>query len=156
MLIDSHCHLDFQAFSGRVPDVLARARAAGVGRMVTISTHVRRWETYRALAEAHAHVFCTVGTHPHHAAEEPDIAAAEIAALAAHPRCVAIGEAGLDHHYDRSPRDVQERVFRTHIAAARETGLPLVIHAREADERMIDVLTEESRRGRFDAVMHCF
>jgi TatD DNase family protein len=156
MLIDSHCHLDFPAFAGHVPEVIARARAAGVERMVTISTHVRRFESYRALAEAHADVFFSIGTHPHHAAEEPDVTTAELAALSGHPRCVAIGEAGLDYHYDRSPRDVQERVFRTHIAAARETKLPLVIHARQADEDMIAILSEESRRGRFDAVLHCF
>jgi TatD DNase family protein len=156
MLVDSHCHLDFPAFAGRVPEMLARAQAAGVERVVTISTHVRRFDTYRSLAEAHDGVFFSVGTHPHHAAEEPDIAADEIAALSDHPRCVAIGEAGLDYHYDRSPRDVQQRVFRTHIAAARETGLPLVIHARDADEDMMAILREEARRGRFDAVLHCF
>src|SRR5918998_104994 len=111
MLIDSHCHLDFPAFSGCLPEMLERARKAGVGRMVTISTHVGRWDAYRSLAEAHEEVFCTVGTHPHHAGEEPDTAAAEIVRLARHPRCVAIGESGLDYHYDRSPRDVQERVF---------------------------------------------
>ena len=156
MLIDSHCHLDFPAFSGQVPDVIERAGRAGVRRMVTISTHVRRWQAYRDLAEAHEEVFWTVGTHPHHAAEEPDIAATEIVGLAEHPRCIAIGEAGLDYHYERSPRDIQEGVFRTHIAAARETGLPLVIHARDADDAMIAILVEESRRGRFDAVLHCF
>jgi TatD DNase family protein len=156
MLIDSHCHLDFPAFSGRLPDVLERARNAGVRRMVTISTHVQRWDSYRVLAEAHEDIFCTVGTHPHHAGEEPDIASAEIVRLSAHPRCVAIGEAGLDYHYDRSPRDVQERVFRAHIAAARDARLPLVIHARDADEDMVAILSEESRRGRFDAVLHCF
>jgi TatD DNase family protein len=156
MLVDSHCHLDFPAFSGRLPDVLERARKAGVGRIVTISTHVERWQTYRALAEANAEIFWTVGTHPHHAAEEPDIAAAEIVELARHPRCVAIGEAGLDYHYERSPRDVQERVFRTHIAAAREAKLPLVIHARDADHDMMNILCDEMGRGRFDAVLHCF
>ena len=156
MLIDSHCHLDFPAFSGHLPDVLERARKAGVGRMVTISTHVGRFDTYRALAEAHADVFFSIGTHPHHAAEEPDIAAADILALSQHPRCIAIGEAGLDYHYDRSPRDVQQRVFRTHIAAARDAKLPLVVHARDADGDMIAILTEESVRGRFDAVLHCF
>src|SRR5215210_1598911 len=132
LLVDSHCHLDFPAFAGHVPDVLARARAAGIGRMVTISTHVGRFETYRALAEAHEEVFFSVGTHPHQAAEEPDIAPEEIVRLSGHSRCVAIGEAGLDYHYERSPREVQKRVFRAHIAAARETGLPLVIHARDA------------------------
>jgi TatD DNase family protein len=156
MLVDSHCHLDFPAFSDRVPDVLARARAAGVARLVTISTHVRRFDTYRALAEEHDGVFFSVGTHPHHAAEEPDIGPAEIVRLSEHPRCVAIGEAGLDYHYDRSPRDIQQRVFRNHIAAARDAKLPLVIHAREADEDMIAILSEETRRGRFDAVLHCF
>ena len=156
MLIDSHCHLDFPAFSNSLPDVLGRARKAGIGRMVTISTHVRRFNTYRALAEAHEDVFFTMGTHPHHAAEEPDIAADEIVQLAEHPRCIALGEAGLDYHYDRSPRDVQEQVFRVHIAAAREAKLPLVIHARNADDDMIAILTEETRRGGFKAVLHCF
>jgi TatD DNase family protein len=156
MLVDSHCHLDFPDFSGRLPDVLERARGAGIGRMVTISTHVERFETYRTLAEGHDDVFFTIGTHPHHAAEEPDVRAAHIVTLSEHPRCVAVGEAGLDYHYDRSPRDIQQRVFRTHIAAAREAKLPLVIHARDADEDMIAVLKEESGRGRFDAVLHCF
>ncbi len=156
MLVDSHCHLDFQDLAGRLPDVLANAERAGVRRLVTISTHVRRHETYRALAEAHEPVFFTVGTHPHNAAAEPDIPAAEIVRLSAHPRCIAVGEAGLDYFYDKSPRDVQQRVFRTHIAAARETGLPLVIHARDADDDMIAILEDETRAGRFDAVLHCF
>jgi TatD DNase family protein len=156
LLVDSHCHLDFPAFAGHVPDVLARARAAGVGKIVTISTHVGRFETYRALAEAHEEVFFSVGTHPHQAAEEPDIAAEEIVRLSGHPRCVAIGEAGLDYHYERSPREVQKRVFRAHIAAARDTGLPLIIHARDADDDMIDILRDEMGRGRFDAVLQCF
>ncbi|QRM27381.1 TatD family hydrolase [Microvirga sp. VF16] len=156
MLVDSHCHLDFPDFQSRLPEVLAAAAAAGVSRMVTISTHVARFETYRALAEAHASVFCTVGTHPHNAAVEPDIPVEQLVELSVHPRCVAIGEAGLDYHYDKSPRDVQQRVFRTHIEAARVTGLPLVIHARNADEDMIRILSEEMGRGRFDAVLHCF
>src|SRR5687768_14710150 len=156
MLVDSHCHLDFPAFAGRVPEVLADARAAGVGRVVTISTHVGRADTYRALAETHEEVFFSVGTHPHHAAEETDVPTEEIVALSEHPRCVAVGEAGLDYHYDRSPRDLQQRVFRTHIAAARAAKLPLVIHARDADDDMIAILSEEMRRGAFDAVLHCF
>ena len=156
MLVDSHCHLDFPDFADRLPDVLATAAAAGIGRMVTISTHVARVERYRALAEAHEAVFCTIGTHPHNAALEPDTAVEELVQQSRHPRCIAIGEAGLDYHYDKSPRDVQQRVFRTHIAAARETGLPLVIHARNADDDMIRTLEEESGRGRFDAVLHCF
>lgn len=156
MLVDSHCHLDFPDFQSRLPEVLAAATAAGVGRMVTISTHVARFDTYCALAEAHESIFCTVGTHPHNAAAEPDVPAERLIALSRHPRCVAIGEAGLDYHYDKSPHDVQQRVFRTHIEAARATGLPLVIHARDADADMIRILSEEMRRGRFDAVLHCF
>lgn len=156
MLIDSHCHLDFPDLASQLPDVLARARAAGVTRMVTISTRVAQEARYRAISEANPDILFTIGTHPHNAAEEPDVPAAEIVRLSAHPRCIAIGEAGLDFHYDRAPRDVQQRVFRTHIAAARETGLPLVIHARDADETMAAILREEHGRGRFDAVLHCF
>ena len=156
MLVDSHCHLDFPDFQSRLPEVLATASAAGVGRMVTISTHVARFETYRALAEAHESIFCTVGTHPHNAAAEPDVPAERLVEISRHPRCVAIGEAGLDYHYDKSLRDVQQRVFHTHIEAAREIGLPLVIHARNADEDMIRILSNEMGRGRFDAVLHCF
>ena len=156
MLIDSHCHLDFDGLAERLPEVLARAEQEAVGRVVTISTYVRHFETCRALAEGNDRIFFTVGTHPHQAGDEPDVPVAELVRLSRHPRCVAIGESGLDYHYDRSPRDVQRRVFRTHIAAARETGLPLVIHAREADDDMIAILTEEARAGAFAAVLHCF
>jgi TatD DNase family protein len=156
MLIDSHCHLDFPELQNRLPDVLAAAADIGVGRMVTISTRVDRFETYRAISEAHDAVFFSVGTHPHNAASEPDVPATRLIELSRHPRCIAIGEAGLDYHYDKSPRDVQQRVFRTHIAAARQSGLPLVIHARDADADMISILTEEMRIGRYDAVLHCF
>jgi TatD DNase family protein len=156
MLVDSHCHLDFPDLSTRLGSVLSAAAEAGVTRMVTISTHVRRFETYRALAEAHSNVFCTVGTHPHHAAAEPDVGIDEIVRLSAHPRCVAVGESGLDYFYDKSPRDVQQKAFRTHIAAARETGLPLVIHARDADADLIAILREEMNVGPYSAVLHCF
>ncbi|MET0528153.1 MAG: TatD family hydrolase [Microvirga sp.] len=156
MLVDSHCHLDFPDFQSRLPEVIASASRADVGRMVTISTHVARYDVYRALAEANEAVFFTVGTHPHNAAIEPDVPARQLIELSQHPRCIAIGEAGLDYHYDKSPRDIQERVFRTHITAARETGLPLVIHARNADEDMISILSEEMSKGRFSAVLHCF
>ena len=148
MLIDSHCHLDFPELNADLDAVLARARAAGVGLMVTISTRVRRFNELKAIVEAHDNVFCSVGTHPHNAAEEPDIMVEELVELARHPKVVAIGEAGLDYHYDHSPRDMQKKSFRTHIAAARETGLPLVIHARDADADIARMLEEESAEGR--------
>ncbi len=156
MLVDSHCHLDFPDFHDRLEAILDAASAADVGRIVTISTYVSRYDTYRQLAEAHDSVFFTIGTHPHNAGSEPDVAAEKLVGLAQHPRCIAIGEAGLDYHYDKSPRDVQRQVFRTHIAASRTSGLPLIIHARNADDDMIDILSDEMGRGRFDAVLHCF
>lgn len=156
MLVDSHCHLDFPDFATELDDVVARSVAAGVTRMVTIGTRVAKHAVYRGLSERYANVFWTIGTHPHGAAEEPDTAAETIVALAHHPKCVGIGEAGLDYFYDFAPRDVQARVLRTHIAAARATGLPLVIHARDADDDMIAILTEESGKGAFGAILHCF
>ncbi len=156
MLVDSHCHLDFPDFAAELDAVVARARAAGIGRMVTISTRVRRHAQVLAIAEKFPDVFCSVGTHPHNAHEELDIGSAELIAIAQHPKVVAIGEAGLDYHYDNSPRAAQEQGFRQHIAAARATGLPLVIHAREADADMARILKEESGKGTFPAVLHCF
>jgi TatD DNase family protein len=156
MLIDSHCHLDFPELSADLDAVLQRARAAGVGLIVTISTRVRRFNELKDIVEAHDNLFCSIGTHPHNAAEEPDIMVEELVEIARHPKVVAIGEAGLDYHYDHSPRDVQKKSFRTHIAAARETGLPLVIHAREADADIARMLEEESARGAFPFVLHCF
>ena len=156
MLIDSHCHLDFPELSAELDAVLARAREAGVGLMVTISTRVAKFNDLKKLVEAHDNVFCSIGTHPHNAAEEPDITVEELVEIARHPKVVAIGEAGLDYHYDHSPRDIQKKSFRTHIAAARETGLPLVIHAREADEDIARILEEESAKGAFPFVLHCF
>jgi TatD DNase family protein len=156
MLIDSHCHLDFPELEGELDAVLGRARAAGVGLMVTISTRVHRFNELRGLVEAHDNVFCSVGTHPHNAAEEPDIMVEELVELARHPKVVAIGEAGLDYHYDNSPRDMQKKSFRIHIAAARETGLPLIIHAREADAHIARMLEEETKKGAFPFVLHCF
>ncbi len=157
MLIDSHCHLDFPDFAQDIPGVIARAEAAGVTRLLTISTRVAKAADYAALADAHEQVWCTVGTHPHGAAEEPDVSAEAIAALTRHPRCIGIGEAGLDYHYeDAAPPEVQERVFRAHIAAARATGLPLVIHSRDADAHMEAILVDETRAGPFKAILHCF
>ncbi len=156
MLIDTHCHLDFPDLASDLPGVLRRAKAAGVTRVITISTRVARADVYRALAEAHPEVFFTIGTHPHYADQELDVSADQLVRLADHPKCVGIGEAGLDYHYDRSPRDAQARGLRTHIAAARMTQLPLVIHARAADEDMIRIIEEEHAKGAFPAVLHCF
>ena len=156
MVVDSHCHLDFPDFKDELDDVVARARSAGIGRMVTISTRVRRHADLLAIAERFPDVFCSVGTHPHHAHEELDIGAAELVQHARHPKVVAIGEAGLDYHYDNSPREAQEQGFRAHIAAARETGLPLVIHARDADADVANILRNEAKKGAFPAVLHCF
>jgi TatD DNase family protein len=156
MLVDSHCHLDFPDFADELDAVVVRARAAGIGRIVTISTRVARHGDLLAITERFPEVFCSVGTHPHNAHEELNITAADLVARARHPKVVAIGEAGLDYHYDHSPRDAQERGFRAHIAAARESRLPLVIHAREADADMARILEEETRTGAFPAVLHCF
>lgn len=156
MLVDSHCHLDFPDFADDLDGVIGRAREKGIGRLVTISTRVRRLDGLLAIAARFPDVFCSVGTHPHHAHEELDITSADLAARARHPKVVAIGEAGLDYHYDNSPRDAQEQGFRTHIAAARETGLPLVIHSREADDDTARILEEETGKGAFPAVLHCF
>jgi TatD DNase family protein len=156
MLVDSHCHLDFPDFSSELDAVVGRARAAGVGRMVTISTRVREQAGLIAIAERFDDVFCSVGTHPHHADEELDVTVDDLIARTKHPKVVAIGEAGLDYHYDNSPREAQAQGFRTHIAAARATGLPLVIHAREADDDVARILEEETGKGAFPAVLHCF
>ena len=156
MLVDSHCHLDFPDFADELDGVIARARAGGIGRIITISTRVKQQSRLLGIAERFADVFSSVGTHPHHAKEEPDVTVADLVAQARHPKVVAIGEAGLDYHYDYSPRAAQEQGFRWHIAAARETGLPLVIHAREADANVARILTEEIKQGAFPAVLHCF
>ncbi len=156
MLTDSHCHLDFPEFAPEIDAVVERARIAGVGRIITISTRVARHEAIAAIAERYADVFFTVGTHPHQAAEEPDVSVERLVALSQHPKCVGIGEAGLDYHYDAVPREIAAAVFRTHIAAARASGLPLVIHAREADQDMAAILRDEMHRGPFKAVLHCF
>ncbi|MFL5090875.1 MAG: TatD family hydrolase [Xanthobacteraceae bacterium] len=156
MLVDSHCHLDFPDFADDVDAIVARAEEAGIGRLVTISTRVKRHDEILKIGERFPSVYCSVGTHPHYAHEELDVTAADLITRTRHPKVVAIGEAGLDYHYDRSPRDAQAQGFRTHIAAARETGLPLVIHSREADQDMADILNEEMGKGAFAAVLHCF
>ncbi len=156
MWVDSHCHLDFPELAADRGGLIGRAVSAGLQSMVTISTRVRRFDGIRAIAEAHDGIWCSVGTHPHNAHEELDVTADDLVALADHPKVIAIGEAGLDWFYDKSPRDAQEQGFRTHIAAARASGLPLVIHAREADERVAAILREEMGKGAFKAVLHCF
>jgi TatD DNase family protein len=156
MLIDSHCHLDFPDFAAELDAVVLRARQEGIARMVTISTRVRRQNELLAIADRFDDVYCSVGTHPHYAHEETDVTAADLVAHTKNKRVVALGEAGLDYHYNNSPREAQERGFRSHIAAARETGLPLVIHTREADDDAARILEEETGKGAFPAVLHCY
>lgn len=156
MLIDSHCHLDFDALAGDLDGVLERARAAGVDGVVTISTWVDKFPAIAAIAEAHETVWCSVGTHPHNADQELHIQSEDLVRLSAHPKCVAIGEAGLDYFYDNAPRAAQATGLRRHIAAARTTGLPLVIHSRAADDDMIAILEAEAEQGPFPFVLHCF
>ena len=156
MLVDSHCHLDFPDFASELDAVVDRARGAGIGRMVTISTRVKRHDQIMAIARRYDDVFCSVGTHPHNAKDELDITTSDLVSRSRDANVVAIGEAGLDYHYDKSPRDAQAQGFRAHIAAARETGLPLVIHSRDADDDMARILEEESGKGAFPAVLHCF
>ena len=156
MLVDSHCHLDFPDFADDLDGIVARAENAGIGRIVTISTRVRRLAGLLEIAERFPNVYCSVGTHPHNADEEDGITLDELIALTQHPRVVALGEAGLDYFYDNGSPEAQARGFRAHIAAARATGLPLVIHTREADEDCGRILEEEVARGSFDAVLHCY
>ena len=153
MLVDSHCHLDFPDFATEREAVVARARAAGVRTMLTICTRLDEFQGVRAIAEADADIWCSVGAHPHEAADHANLLADQLIALTAHPKVVGIGETGLDFHYDLSPRDTQEQVFRAHIAASRATGLPLIIHAREADSEIALILTEERPPP---GVLHCF
>ncbi|WP_319798134.1 TatD family hydrolase [Nitrobacter sp.] len=156
MLVDSHCHLDFPDFADELDAVVARAEAAGVGRMVTISTRVREQARLLAIAERFSNVYCSVGTHPHHANEEDGITPDELAAQTQHPKVVALGEAGLDYFYENGSPEAQARGFRAHIAAARATGLPLVIHTREADEDCGRILDDEMAQGPFRGVLHCY
>ncbi len=156
MIVDSHCHLDFPDFAGETDALIARAATADVELMVTIGTRIRDFDQVRALAEAHRQVYCTVGTHPHEAEKEADVSVDQLVELSNHPKVIGIGEAGLDYFYDSSPRDVQADVFRRHIAAARKTGLPLCIHSRDADADMASILEEETAKGSFPILLHCF
>ena len=156
MLVDSHCHLDFDVFDDDRQETIQRAREAGVATMVTICTHVTRFDRIRAIAESDADIWCTVGIHPHQAEEEPPVSVGDLVSRAKHPKVVGIGETGLDYYYDNSPRELQKTSFRTHIAAARETGLPLIVHTRDADDDMADILEDEMGKGVFPGVLHCF
>lgn len=157
MLVDSHCHLDFPDFEDDLDGVIERARAAGIGWMLTIGTRLSRFDGVLAIADARDNVFCSVGIHPHEAAKEPEVTAEHLVRMAArHPKIVAFGETGLDFFYEHSPRDAQERAFRTHIAAAREAGLPVIVHTRDADPETIAILRDEQERGPFTGVIHCF
>ena len=156
MLVDSHCHLDFPDFGDDLDGVLARAAEAGVDTVQTICTRVTQFNAVRGLAEAYERIWCSVGIHPHHVAEEPDITVDHLVRMADHPKVIGIGETGLDFHYDNSPRPQQEASFRQHIAAARVTGLPLIVHTRSADEDTCRILREEAGKGAFPGVIHCF
>lgn len=157
MLIDHHCHLDFPGFEADRAATVARAQAAGVGAMISISTKVKQFEHLLETIAPFPNVYASVGTHPHHAHTELDVTADHLVRLAAHPRVVAIGEAGLDYHYDNSPRDAQAEGLNRHIVAARRTGLPLVIHSREADDDMARTLEEATATdGPFPALLHCY
>ena len=156
ILVDSHCHLDFPDFAADLDAIMERAAVAQVVRIVSISTHVRWFDKLLEIVERFPNVYCSVGTHPHYAHEELDVTVEELVERSLYPKVVAIGEAGLDYHYDFSPRDAQEIGFRRHIEAARATQLPLVVHAREADADIGRILEEESGKGTFPAVLHCF
>lgn len=156
MLVDSHCHLDFPEFAPELDEVVARARAAGVGGMVTICTRLTEFERVLAVADRFDDVWCSVGIHPHEAANEPDAQAAEIVALARHAKVVGIGETGLDYHYDRSPRDRQRELFRRHIEASRLSGLPIIVHSRNAEEDTAALLEEGAAQGGLTGLIHCF
>ena len=157
MLVDSHCHLDFPDFQEDLDGVVNRARDVGVGHFLTICTHITKFEQVRAVAERYEDMHCTVGIHPHEAGSEPEIDVKRLTGIAADdPKVVAFGETGLDFFYDHSPREAQERQFRTHLAASREAGLPVVIHTRDADADMARILEDEMEQGAFTGVIHCF
>jgi len=156
MFADSHCHLNYKGLAEQQPEILARARARGVSAMLNISTRESEWDAVIGTAEREPDVWATVGIHPHEADEHPDVGTAKLIERAAHPRVVGIGESGLDYYYDHSDRDRQRASFRAHIAAARETGLPIVVHTRDAEEDTAEILREEMGKGAYPGVIHCF
>lgn len=155
-IVDSHCHLDFPDFEGELPEIVKRAQDAGVARMVTICTKLKNEPIVRAISEAHVPIFYAAGTHPMSAASEPLATFDQLINISKHPKMVGIGETGLDYHYTAESADIQKESLRIHIAAARETGLPLIIHARAADDDMARILAEEHKVGAYECVMHCF
>lgn len=156
MLVDSHCHLNYGNLSDDLNGVLSRAKDAGVGTMLAINARLKEYEDVRAIAEAHGHIWASTGVHPHEAEAEPDVELAALLERAAHPKTIGIGETGLDYYYEYAPREAQKRNFRTHIEASRETGLPLIVHTRDAEEDTVAILTEEMGKGAFPGVIHCF
>ena len=156
MLVDSHCHLDFPDFEDDMDDIVARAGEAGVSHMLSICTHVTKFDPVLAVAEQYDNIFCTVGIHPHNAAKEPEVTAEHLIRMARNDKVIGFGETGLDFFYDKSPRDLQKSQFKVHIEAAREAGLPLVVHTRDADEDMAEILKEETGKGAFSGLLHCF
>ncbi|MCC9622845.1 TatD family hydrolase [Thalassospira sp. MA62] len=155
-LVDSHCHLDYPQFSEDFTGTVARARNAGVGMMVSIGVKLSTFDQVRAVADRSDHIYCTIGVHPHEAGEEGLSSPDPLIAKANDPKVIGIGESGLDYFYDNAPRDAQQQSFRAHIAACRETGLPLIVHTRDADDDTMDILEEEYQKGPFPGVIHCF
>ena len=156
MLVDSHCHLDFPDFAEELDEVMARAAAAGVGTVLTICTRLTAFAGVRAISERYENAYCSIGIHPHDVAAEPAVTAADLVRAARHSKVIGLGETGLDYYYEHSARDRQQASFRTHVRAARESGLPLIVHSRDADADMARILEEEHARGRFTGVIHCF
>jgi TatD DNase family protein len=156
MLVDSHCHLDFSDFDEDRDSIIASAVDAGVGYMLTICTHVSKFDEVLAITEKYDNIFCTVGVHPHNADSESEVNAKQLINMAKHPKVVGFGETGLDFYYEHSSRDIQERLFCSHIEASRETGLPIIVHTRDADEDMVRILCDEYKKGPFTGLIHCF
>lgn len=156
MLVDSHCHLDFPEFAEDLDEVMARAHSAGVETLLTICTHVSKFDQVLAIAERYDNVYCTVGIHPHNAEIEPATSAQDLIEMARHPKVVGLGETGLDYFYEHSARDVQKKAFIAHIEAARHTGLPVIVHTRDADDDTVAILEAEHKKGAFPGLIHCF
>jgi len=156
IIVDSHCHLDFPEFEGEISELITNAKNAGVMRMVTICTQLKNEPSVRAIAETYSSVYYAAGTHPMSASEEPLASVDQLIKIAEHPKMVGIGETGLDYHYTAESASIQKKSLRIHITAARETGLPLIIHSRAADHDMIEILQDEYKKGPYECVMHCF